>query len=162
LPAGAGPEGGGRGNAQGPPFGPAPTIVGGEGKGDVVVAGGITVKGAILAVDNVLYVTAPDHVWALDAHDGHELWHYFWRTKGGMHIGNRGAAMWGHYLFFVTQNDYLVSKDARTGKERWHKETASFAQQYLLTSVHVIGRNLNIVGIRKQLLSIGIIQSYET
>ena len=55
LAAGAGPEGGGRGNAQGPPFGPAPTIVGGEGKGDVVVAGGITVKGAILAVDMANY-----------------------------------------------------------------------------------------------------------
>src|SRR5207247_1565938 len=121
------------GPGAGTPFGSAPTVVGGEGNGDVVVAGAITIKGAILAVDNVLYVTAPDNVWALDAHDGHVLWHYFWRTKGGTHIGNRGAAMWGHYLFFVTPDDQFVSIDARTGKERFHKEVASFAQPYFLT-----------------------------
>ena len=44
-------------------------------------------------VDGVLYVTAPDNVWALDAHDGHVLWRYFWKTKGGTHIGNRGAGI---------------------------------------------------------------------
>ena len=53
--------------------------------------GATTIKGSILAVNGVLYVTAPDNVWALDAHDGHVLWHYFWKTKGGTHIGNRGA-----------------------------------------------------------------------
>ena len=56
-----------------------------------LVGGRRTVKGAILSVNGVLYVTAPDNVWALDAHDGHELWHYFWRTRGGTHIGNRGV-----------------------------------------------------------------------
>src|SRR5262245_40656483 len=112
----------------------ARTQTGGEGTGEVTVAGAIQVKGAVLMVNNVLYVTAPDHVWALDAHDGHELWHYFWKTKGGTHIGNRGVAMWGNYLFFVTPDDYFVSIDARTGKERLHKEMASFAQQYFLNS----------------------------
>jgi alcohol dehydrogenase (cytochrome c) len=117
-----GPGGGGRG---GPAPDAAPTIVGGEGTGDVTVAGATTLKGAILMVNGVLYVTAPDNVWAFDAHDGHELWHYFWKTKGGTHIGNRGAAMWGNYLYFVTPDDYFVSIDARTGRERWHKEAAS-------------------------------------
>ena len=82
----------------------AADIVGGVGDNEFV--GGTTVKGAILAVDGVLYVTAPDNVWALDAHDGHLLWRYFWRTRGGTHIGNRGAAMWRNYLFFVTPDDY--------------------------------------------------------
>src|SRR6185295_7171769 len=105
----------------------ARTQIGGEGTGEVTVAGAVQIKGAVLMFNNVLYVTAPDHVWALDAHDGHEIWHYFWKTRGGTHIGNRGAAMWGNYLFFVTPDDYFVSIDARTGKERWHKEMASFA-----------------------------------
>ena len=64
-------------------------------------------------VDGVLYVTTPDNVWALDAHDGHEIWHYFWRTKGGTHIGNRGVGMWGNYLFFVTPDNYLISLEAQ-------------------------------------------------
>ncbi len=159
LAAGAG--GSGPGAALPPPFGPAPTRVGGEGSGDVVVGGQTQIKGAILAVDNVLYVTAPDNVWALDAHDGHELWHYFWKTKGGTHIGNRGAAMWHNYLYFVTPDDYFVSIDARTGKERWHKEAASFAQQYFLTSAPMTIGNHIIVGTGNDLDSPGYLTSYD-
>ncbi|HZR25636.1 MAG TPA: acido-empty-quinoprotein group A [Vicinamibacterales bacterium] len=148
-------------NALPPPFGPPPTSVGGEGKGDVVVAGQTTIKGSILEVNDILYVTAPDNVWALDAHDGHELWHYFWKTKGGTHIGNRGAAMWGNYLFFVTPDDYFVSIDARTGKERWHKEAASFQQQYFLTSAPMTIGNHIIVGTGNDLDSPGYLTSYD-
>ena len=82
---------GGRGGAR--------TTVGGEGTGEFVI-GVSNIKGAILQVDDLLYVTAPDHVWALDARDGGERWHYFWKTRGGPHIGNRGAALWHDYLFF--------------------------------------------------------------
>ncbi|PHQ84235.1 MAG: hypothetical protein COB65_06085, partial [Thalassobium sp.] len=53
-------------------------------------AGGQRIKGSILQVGDLLYVTAPDHVWALDARDGGARWHYFWKTRGGPHIGNRG------------------------------------------------------------------------
>jgi alcohol dehydrogenase (cytochrome c) len=128
LTAGAGPSG--------PPTpGEPPVIAGGE--GDVVFGGATTVKGSILAINGVLYVTAPDNVWALDANDGHLLWRYFWKTKGGTHIGNRGAGMWGNYLFFVTPDNYLVSLEAKTGAERWHKELASFQQQYFHTMAPV-------------------------
>jgi alcohol dehydrogenase (cytochrome c) len=151
---------GGPGSATPAPGG-APTIVGGEGTGEVTVGGATTVKGAVLMVNDVLYVTAPDNVWALDARDGHELWHYFWKTKGGTHIGNRGAAMWGNYLFFVTPDDYLVSIDARTGKERWHKEIASFAQQYFLTSAPVTVGNHVMVGTGNDLDSPGFLQSFD-
>jgi alcohol dehydrogenase (cytochrome c) len=152
---------GGPGGPGAPGGGAPPTIVGGEGTGDVVVAGATQIKGAILAVADVLYVTAPDNVWALDAHDGHELWHYFWKTKGGTHIGNRGAAMWGNYLFFVTPDDYFVSIDARTGRERWHKDAASFAQQYFLTSAPVTVGNHIIVGTGNDLDSPGYLTSYD-
>ena len=135
--------------------------VGGEGTGDVVVSGPITIKGAVLEVNNILYVTAPDNVWALDGHDGHEIWHYFWKTKGGTHIGNRGVAMWGNDLFFVTPDDYFVSIDARTGKERWHKEAASFAQQYFLTSAPMTVGNHVIVGTGNDLDSPGYLTAYD-
>ena len=162
LAGGPGAAGGGAGGAPAPPpFGPAPTIVGGEGSGDVVVAGATQLKGAILEVNGILYVTAPDNVWALDAHDGHERWHYFWKTKGGTHIGNRGAAMWGNYLFFVTPDDYFVSLDARTGRERWHKEAASFQQQYFLTSAPMTIGNHIIVGTGNDLDSPGYLTSYD-
>jgi alcohol dehydrogenase (cytochrome c) len=136
-------------------------IVGGEGTGEIVVAGPIQIKGAVLEVNGVLYVTAPDHVWALDARDGHELWHYFWKTKGGTHIGNRGVGMWRNHLFFVTPDDYLVSLDARTGKERWHKEIAPFSQQYFLTMAPVVIGNHVLVGTGNDLDSPGYLMSFE-
>jgi alcohol dehydrogenase (cytochrome c) len=155
----AGGPGGGRGGGGGP-AGP-PTIVGGEGSGDVTVGGAMSLKGSILEVDGVLYVSAPDNAWALDAHDGHELWHYFWKTKGGTHIGNRGLGLWGHYLFMETPDDYLVSLDARTGKERWHKEIASFAQQYFSTTAPVVVGNHVLVGTGNDLDAPGFLTSFE-
>ena len=69
----------------------------------------------------------------MDAHDGTILWHYFWRTKGGTHTGNRGIGISGDWLFFETPDDYLVSLDAKTGKERWHKVISDFTEQYFST-----------------------------
>ena len=114
----------------GPRGGLPPTIIGGVGTREFT---GGTIKGAVLQVDGILYVTAPDNVWALDALDGREIWHYFWRTSGATHIGNRGAAIWRNYLFFETPDNYLVSLDAKTGKERWHVEIADFDEQYFST-----------------------------
>src|SRR6185312_16832847 len=75
-------------------YGPAtPLIIGGEGPGDLNIRGG-SIKASALEVDGTLYFTTPDNAWAVDARDGHELWHYFWKTKGGTHIGNRGLGMW--------------------------------------------------------------------
>ena len=68
-------------------------IVGGEGDGSIAVGGATQVKGAVLSVNGILYVTSPDNVWALDAHDGQEIWHYFWKTKGGTHIGDRKSVV---------------------------------------------------------------------
>jgi alcohol dehydrogenase (cytochrome c) len=143
------------------PFGPRQpeVIVGGVGENEFV--GATAVKGSILSVNGVLYVTAPDNVWALDANDGHLLWRYFWRTRGGTHIGNRGAAMWRNYLFFVTPDDFLISLDARTGKERWHKEIANFNQQYFLTSAPVVIENHVIVGTGNDLDSPGYLSSFD-
>lgn len=70
--------------------GAPPTIVGGVGTGEY----GITnIRGSVLMVDGVLYATAPDNVWALDARDGH--------VESGTTSGRRAArpisviAVWG-------------------------------------------------------------------
>jgi alcohol dehydrogenase (cytochrome c) len=156
-PAAGGFGGFGRGGGGG---GGGNVIVGGEGKGDFPI-GGVSVKGAILQVGGVLYVTSPDNVWALDARDGHELWRYFWRTKGGTHIGNRGAAMWKNYLFFETPDNYLVSLDARTGKERWHVEIADFDQQYFSTMAPIVIGDHVLVGTGNDLDAPGFLQSFD-
>ena len=41
----------------------------------------LNVKGPVLEVNNILYVTAPDNDWPIDRHDGHEIWHYSWKPR---------------------------------------------------------------------------------
>jgi alcohol dehydrogenase (cytochrome c) len=151
-PGGVGGRGGGRGGR--------PAIIGGEGTGDFPIGGG-TIKGTPLMVDGTLYVTMPDNVWAIDARDGHELWHYFWKTKGSTHIANRGVGIWNDYLYFETPDNYLVSLELKTGKERWHKEIASFNEQYFSTTAPVIVGNHVIVGTGNDLDQPGFLQSYD-
>jgi alcohol dehydrogenase (cytochrome c) len=142
--------------------GGASTIVGGEGPDEsLAAAGGVTLKGSILQVNGVLYVSAPDNVWAVDAHDGHVIWHYFWKTKGGTHIANRGVGMYGDWLYFETPDDFLVSLDARTGKERWHKVIAPFEHQYFSTTAPVVIGNHVLVGTGNDLDAPGFLQSFD-
>jgi alcohol dehydrogenase (cytochrome c) len=98
------------------------TIVSGEGKGDFPIPPP-AVKGSILEVDGVIYVTSPDHTWAMDARDGRELWHYFWKTRGGTHIASRGAAIWNDSLLFETPDNY--SSRRRADRRRNYVEIAS-------------------------------------
>src|ERR1700761_8365098 len=78
ITPGTGGGGGGRGGTG------APVIVGGEGTGAATgggFGGATNVRASILEVNGVLYFTLPDNAWAVDARDGHEIWHYFWKTK---------------------------------------------------------------------------------
>ena len=149
----------GRGAAAGPP-----TFVGGEVPEPVPLGGpnaGTRVVGAILQANGILYMAAPDNAWAMDARDGSVVWHYFWKTKGGDHIGNRGMAIEGNTVFFETPDDYLVALDAHTGKERWHKEIAAFTDQYFSTMAPVLIGNHLLVGTGNNLDEPGFLQSFD-
>jgi len=128
-------------------------IIGGEGPetpapgGGMAAFGGLSIKSTPLLVNGVLYFSAPDHAWAVDARTGREIWHYFWRTRGGIHIGNRVAGMFGNWLYFLTPDNYFVSLDATTGKERWHHEIASIKREYFSTAAPIIVRNHVILGV---------------
>lgn len=137
-----------------------PVIVGGNGP-DNLPAVPANVKGTPLMINGTLYVTSPDNVWAMDARDGRELWHYFWRTKGSTPIANRGVGIWRDYLYFVTPDNNFVSLDARTGKERWNKEHADFDQQYFSTMAPIVVDNHIILGTGNDIDSPGYIQSFD-
>jgi alcohol dehydrogenase (cytochrome c) len=151
--------GGGRGGGGG---GGGTTIVGGEGPDPAPGAAATArIAGAILEVNGILYFSAPDNAWAVDARTGRTLWHYFWKTKGGTHIGNRGLGMYGNWLYMETPDDYLVSLDARTGKERWHKVISDFSQQYFSTVAPIVIGNHILVGTGDDLDSPGYLQSVD-
>jgi alcohol dehydrogenase (cytochrome c) len=139
----------------------APVVVGGEGTGDFAPGGNASIKASALVVDGTIYISTPDNAWALDARDGRELWHYFWKTRGGTHIANRGLGMWKNYLFMETPDDYLVSLDAATGKERWHKVIADFELQYFSTTAPMVIGNRVLVGTGNDLDEPGFLQSFD-
>jgi len=140
-------------------FGGVQTITGGEGLGEY--AGGTNIKGSILQVDGILYVSAPDNAWAVDARDGRVIWHYFWRTRGGTHIGNRGLGMWRDRLFMETPDNYLVCLDAKTGKELWHVEISDFDLQYFSTMAPIVVGDHVLVGTGNDLDEPGFLQSFD-
>lgn len=154
ITAGAG---GGPGRFRG---GGASVITGGHGPADLPAVQA-NVKGTPLMINGTLYVTSPDNVWAMDARDGRELWHYFWRTQGSTPIANRGVGIWNDYLYFVTPDNYFVSLDARTGKERWNKEHADFSQQYFSTMAPIVVDDHLLLGTGNDIDSPGYIQSFD-
>src|SRR5579864_6780514 len=56
-------------------------------------ATGVQINSTPLLVNGILYSTAPNNVWSVDARTGHELWHYQYPPNTGSTIGNRGLGM---------------------------------------------------------------------
>lgn len=142
-----------------------PTSVGGIAAEPVPFGGpganGPQVVGSVLEVNGTLYMSAPDHAWAVNARTGQVLWHYFWKTRGGTHIGNRGLAMWGNHLYLEVPDDYLIALDATTGKELWHREIANFNQEYFSTPAPVLIGNHLLVGTGNDLDEPGYLESLD-
>ncbi len=105
------------------------------------------IKSTPLQVGGILYFTAPDHVWAVDARTGREMWHYGWKSNGGDHIGNRGVGIDRDRLFFLTPDCNIVSLNVKDGKERWHKPNCDLDQYYFGSMAPVIIRNHVIAGV---------------
>jgi alcohol dehydrogenase (cytochrome c) len=109
--------------------------------------GGGRVSASPLEVNGVLYFTIPDHVWAVDARTGREIWHHPWQSKGGEHIGNRGVGIYGSWLYFETPDCYLVALDLKDGRERWRKPICDLDQFYFGSVAPVILKNHVIAGV---------------
>jgi alcohol dehydrogenase (cytochrome c) len=120
---------------------PGPAPAGGGG------ATAVTIKGTPVVVNGVMYVTIPDHVWAVDARTGREIWHATWPSKGGWHIGNRGVAVLGSTVYVETPDCHLVALGARDGKERWRTEICDVEQFYYASTAPLVVKNHVIVGV---------------
>jgi alcohol dehydrogenase (cytochrome c) len=161
-PTGAANTGGGAGfGGRGGGEPAAPIIVGGFGKGDLNTCGAPRLGGGILMVDGVIYMSSPDNAWAVDARDGTVLWHYYWKTRGGTHTGNRGMGMWHNNLYLEVHDNYLICLDAKTGKEKWKKEISSFDQQYFSSVAPIVIGDHVIAGTGNDMDAPGFLQSFD-
>ncbi len=121
-----------------------------------------SIKSTPVVVDGVMFFTVPDHVWAIDARTGRELWHFAWPSKGGIHIGNRGVAVSGKWLYFETPDCNLVSLNMKDGKERWHKQICDPDQLYFASTAPLVVGNHVIAGVSGDDLDVpGYIQSHD-
>ena len=106
-----------------------------------------TLKCTPLLVDGVLYITVPDHVWAVDARSGHLLWHYTYPANKGFHIGHRGVSMYGNWLYYLTPDAHLVCLNAKDGTVRWNVVIADATKGYWSTMSPLVIRNHVIIGV---------------
>jgi len=97
-----------------------------------------TIKGTPVVVNGVLYTTIPDHVFAVDARTGREIWHYVWPSKGGWHIGNRGVAVLRDTVYVETPDCNLVALNSKNGKEKWHTQICDLEQFYYASVAPII------------------------
>ncbi len=113
-----------------------------------------------IVVNGVMYVTTSfDHVYALDARTGEELWHYKHKmgpvTTFCCGPNNRGVAAYGDMIYLATLDAKLVALDSRTGKTMWETEIADpemgYSETMAPTAVNgkiLIGTNGGEYGIR--------------
>ena len=60
------------------------------------------IKSSPIVANGILYVSIPDHVWAVDARTGSQVWHYTYPPNEGLHIGHRGVALYKDSVYFTT------------------------------------------------------------
>ncbi len=109
--------------------------------------GGPTIKSTPLMVGGVLYFTIPDHIFAVNARTGEQIWQYGFEDKGGHLVGQRGVGMYRDWLFFVSPDGWFISLEARTGKERWRKKIADEKLQYFTTMAPLVVKNHILIGV---------------
>jgi alcohol dehydrogenase (cytochrome c) len=106
-----------------------------------------SIKASPLLVDGIIYLTAIDNVWAVDARTGHPIWRYTYPPNKGGTIGQRGVAMYHDSLYYLSPDAYLVCLNAKDGKQRWKVEVADSDKGYWSTAAPVIVGNHVIVGV---------------
>ena len=104
--------------------------------------------------DGVMYVTAADHVCALAAATGRQLWCYT-RSDDSSESGgprnsglpNRGVGLLGDRIFFATSDAHLICLNRLTGGLMWDVDMVESPGRYLATSAPLVVGDLVIAGI---------------
>jgi alcohol dehydrogenase (cytochrome c) len=105
-----------------------------------------------VVVDGVMYVSAANDLYALDAGSGRQVWNYRRpRTRGLTGVAargvNRGVAVSGERVFMATDHAHLIALNRASGVLLWETEMADWRQNYNGTAAPMIVGNLVISGI---------------
>lgn len=104
-----------------------------------------------VVVNGVMFMTASNDAFALDARTGREIWHYVRPVSEGLiddasgHI-NRGVAVYGNRLYLETDNAHLLCLDARSGHLVWDVAYTDGNRNYGATSAPLLVKGKVLVG----------------
>ena len=104
-----------------------------------------------VVVNGIMFVTAANDAFALDARTGRVIWHHAWPISDGLiddasrHL-NRGVAVWRNRVFMETDNAHLLCLDARSGNLVWDVAYADWSRNYGATSAPLVVKDKVIVG----------------
>src|SRR6266566_4047039 len=104
-----------------------------------------------VVIRGIMYVTAANDVYALDARTGRALWHYQRPVSSGLLDDaaahkNRGVAVWKDFVYTETDDAHLLCLDARSGNLRWDVAYADKTKHYGATSAPLMMKDMVIVG----------------
>jgi PQQ-dependent dehydrogenase (methanol/ethanol family) len=126
-----------------------------------------TMETTPLVINGVMFATTSfNHVYALDAATGEEIWHYKHKmgpiTTFCCGPNNRGVAAYGDKVYMGTLDAKLVALDAKTGRLVWEQQIADpekgYSETMAPTAVNgkiLIGTNGGEYGIR------GFVKAYD-
>lgn len=104
-----------------------------------------------VVVNGVMFVTAANDTYALDARTGRTLWHHSRPNSDGLiddasrHI-SRGVAVWRSKIFRLTDNAHLLCLEARSGHLLWDVAYADWNKNYGATGAPLVVNDKVIVG----------------
>ena len=104
-----------------------------------------------IIVNGVMYVTTSfDHVYALNAKTGEQIWHYK-HDMGPITVyccgpNNRGAAVYNDKVYLATLDAKLVALDAKTGKPVWSQQIADPSLGYSETMAPTVVDGKVLIG----------------
>ena len=99
--------------------------------------------------DGVLFVAAyGDHVLALDAKTGDQLWHYQRHLPESARPSfKRNMALYGDKLYVGTSDVHVVALAVRTGKVVWDRAIANPGEGFMLTGGPLVARGKVMQGL---------------
>ncbi len=104
-----------------------------------------------IVVNGVMYVTTSfDHVYALDAKTGQQIWEYKHKmgpiTTYCCGPNNRGVAVYNDKVYVATLDSKLIALEAKTGEVKWSKDIADPEKGYSETMAPTAVKGLILIG----------------
>ncbi len=104
-----------------------------------------------VVVGGIMFVTAANDAYAVDARTGRTIWHYSRPITEGLiddasQHHNRGVGVWHFRVFLETDNAHLLCLDGRSGHLLWDVAYAEGNKNYGATSAPLVVKDKVIVG----------------